>query len=255
MDQFTDAACPRPDSVGRVTAWTFRFPDGPLRWDWSYGPPDTHALLPIRSPRSTEKSRHIPVQAYSSVTQSSLSLESGLEYDLLLELDRQPSMSWLVPQPARLTIEGEAKRRRRVHTPDLLAAEEDGSVTVWNVRGADRQNKKFLCNSQAASEACREVGWGYKVFAGHTRAKRYNLRWLAAYRRPMPWHPAAKIELVQICKRSSATMQDVFTSDRDSGHLISAMWHYAWLGDLVVDIDDRISKKSAITWTAGPKDG
>ena len=95
MGQSIDAACVRPAPVGRVTDWTFR-PQGsdPIRWDWSLGPPDVHGLLPIRNPRSTEKSRHIPVQAHCFVTGTTLKLESGLEYDLLLMLERDPTAAW-----------------------------------------------------------------------------------------------------------------------------------------------------------------
>jgi len=56
MGQSTNAACPQPAPVGRVTGWTFRLADGPVHWDWSLGPPEPRALRPIRTPRSTEKS-------------------------------------------------------------------------------------------------------------------------------------------------------------------------------------------------------
>ncbi|GAA1763413.1 hypothetical protein GCM10009810_23270 [Nostocoides vanveenii] len=70
----------RPVPVGQVVDWTFRIgSESPQRWDWSDGAPDVRQLAPIRTPRSTEKSRHIPVQAHCFVTQTMLRLESGLE--------------------------------------------------------------------------------------------------------------------------------------------------------------------------------
>jgi hypothetical protein len=162
LGQSIDAACVRPAPVGRVTDWTFRLQGSdPIRWDWSLGPPDVRGLLPIRNPRSTEKSRHIPVQAHCFVTGTTLKLESGLEYDLLLMLERDPTAAWFVPQPTRLGVRL-PNRRRTIHTPDLLMLDTAGRVTIWNVRSAERQDEKFRIQSDATAAACREVGWDYK---------------------------------------------------------------------------------------------
>ena len=253
MGQSIDAACVRPAPVGRVTDWTFR-PQGsdPVRWDWSLGPPDVRGLRPIRNPRSTERSRHIPVQAHCFVTGTTLKLESGLEYDLLLMLERDPTAAWFVPQPARLGVRL-PNGRRTIHTPDLLMLATAGRVTIWNVRSEERQDEKFRIQSDATAAACRDVGWDYDVFPGHSRPKKYNLRWLAAYRHDRPWYEAAKPELAEMCA-AGATTNDVLEADRGSGHLVSAMWHYAWRGDLIVDIDQWIGRTAPIAWAHGACD-
>ena len=48
-----------------------------------------------------------------------MKLESGLEYDLLLMLERDPTAAWFVPPPARLGVTL-PNGRRTIHTPDLL---------------------------------------------------------------------------------------------------------------------------------------
>ncbi|MFZ1453501.1 MAG: hypothetical protein WAT20_12425, partial [Ferruginibacter sp.] len=144
--------------------------------------------------------------------------------------------------------------RRTIHTPDLLMLDTVGRVTIWNVRSAERQDDKFRIQSDATATACQEVGWGYAVFPGHSRAKKYNLRWLAAYRHDRPWYPAAKAELVDLCDMG-ATMKDVIEADQGAGHLVSAMWHYAWRGDLVVDLDHWIGRTAPIAWAHGGSDG
>lgn len=248
LDQCIDGTRSEPAPVGQVVDWTFRFGgEPPRRWDWSGGAPDVRALAPIRTPRSTEKSRHIPVQAHCFVTQTMLRLESGLEYDLLLMVERDPEAAWVVPQPTRLGVKV-ANGRRTVHTPDLLVLDRDGGVTIWNARSAERQDEEFLMQSQATEFACHKVGWRYGVFSGHSRAKKYNLRWLAAYRGSMPWHAAAKSALVELCGTSAATVGDVLSSDRGSGHLVSALWHFAWRGDLAIDLDRHIRRSTPITW-------
>lgn len=254
MGQSIDPPFVRPAPVGRVTHWTFRpHRSDPVRWDWTLGPPDVRGLRPIRNPRSTEKSRHIPVQAHCVVTGTTLTLESGLEYDLLLMLERDRAAAYFVPQPARLGVTL-PNGRRTIHTPDLLMLDTAGRVTIWNVRSEQRQDDKFMVQSDATAAACHEVGWRYKVFSGHSRAKKFNLRWLAAYRHDRPWYEAARPELVGLCN-AGATMNDVIEADRGSGHLVSAMWHYAWRGDLIVDLDRWMGRTAPIAWAQGASDG
>lgn len=254
LDQCIDGTRSEPAPVGQVVDWTFRLgPEPPRRWDWSAGAPDVRVLAPIRTPRSTEKSRHIPVQAHCFLTQTMLTLESGLEYDLLLMVERDPEAVWVVPQPARLHITI-PNGRRTVHTPDLLVIDKDGQVTIWNARSSERQDNKFLAQSRATEVACHEVGWRYEVFPGHSRVKRYNLRWLAAYRSSMPWHAAGKSTLVEICRRPAPTIGHVLGVDRGSGHLVSALWHYAWRGELAVDLELTTRRSTPIAWVGEPAD-
>lgn len=255
MDQCIDGTRSRPAPVGQVTDWTLRIgSESPQRWDWGVGAPDVRQLAPIRTPRSTEKSRHIPVQAHCFVTKTMLTLESGLEYDLLLMLERDPHAAWMVPQPVRLGIKM-PKGRRTTHTPDLLVLDVHDVVTIWNARSTERQDAKFHAQSHATETACRLVGWRYEVFSGHSKVRKYNLRWLAAYRQPMPWHEATKAELLQICTRPAATVGDVLDSDRGSGHLMSAMWHYAWRADLAIDLERSIRRSTPIVWAGEPIHG
>lgn len=245
MGQSMDAARPRPAPVGQVTTWTFRLADGPIAWDWSQGEPEPRSLLSIRTPRSTEKSRHIPVQAHSMTLGGPIRVESGVEHDLVRELDRNRDVTWMVSQPCRLRLVT-AAGRPRVHTPDLLSLDRDDRVTVWDVRPTEKQDDKFAESGDLTSRACAEVGWGYRVYDGGDRIRRYNLRWLTAYRMPMPWYPNARRELVELCSQDGATIGSVLASDRGAGHLTSAMWHYLWAGHLMIDLDLAITRDTPI---------
>ena len=191
---------PGSGPVSRAVRWSFRTTAGVVAWDWTHGPPDVTSLKSIRSPASTEKSRHIPVQAFCTTVGHSLRLESGLEHDLLMFLDRRPEMSWFVSQPARLlfTLPG---RKRTVHTPDLLAVGPGAVVTIWDVRPQARQDIRFMQVSEVTAAAAEEVGWRYEVFAGLPTVLRHNLRWLVAYRMPMPWYDAARPVLARPAQR------------------------------------------------------
>lgn len=243
MGQSMDGACSGP---ARVVSWTFRFDSGPRVWDWSAGPPEVRSLRSIRTPRSTEKSRHIPVQAYSVTLGGAIHLESGLEHDLVRELDRDPDVEWMVSQPVRLALRT-ASGRSRVHTPDLLTLGREGAVTIWDVRPVKKQDEKFAESRDLTAAACADVGWGYHVFGGASPVRRDNVRWLTAYRRQMPWYPRAKAELFDLCRAPGATVGTVLAADRGAGHLISAMWHYAWSGALVIDLDQPICRSTRIS--------
>ena len=68
------------------------------------------------------RSGHIPVYAFSVTTGGHLRLESGLEHDLVRELDRHLDVNWLVAQPCLLRLAARRRGRRLEHTPDPLAS-------------------------------------------------------------------------------------------------------------------------------------
>lgn len=123
-------------------SWSFDFGAGVVPWVGS-APPDVTTLRLVRSIRSRSGAGHVPTWAYSTTVDAHLRLESGLEHDLLRDLDRDPRITWLASQPARVTPRRSGVKRAGL-VPDLLSLANDGTVTVWAVRPAGRQNDKFL---------------------------------------------------------------------------------------------------------------
>lgn len=107
-----------------------------------------------------------------------LPLESGLEFELALWLDRRSDVECFVPQPCRIAS-SEGVR----HVPDLLERRLDGTVTVWDARPTERQDAEFLSQAALSENAGNAVGWAYRVFDGLTRVESQNLRWVSGYRR------------------------------------------------------------------------
>ena len=102
MGQCIDRPSSGPAPVGRAATWSFRV-DGELTtWDWALGPPAVRALSHVRRPRSSSAHRHIPVQTFCMTTGQVLGVEAGVEYELLLDRDRDPAVTRLAPQPLRL---------------------------------------------------------------------------------------------------------------------------------------------------------
>lgn len=215
--------------------WTVALAGAQTTWDWSSGNPDPRSMGPVRRPRSTSASRHIPVEAYSTTTGGPVRLESGLEHDLLRWLDRSAEVVWLVAQPVRLTFRLTGAPRPVAHTPDLLSLAADGTTTVWDVRELKRQNDKFTVMARLTRDACHRVGWQYRVFGGLDEIARLNGMWLHGFRRPQPWYPQGWAALT-VLVAGGCTIETVRSADSGAGHLVSTMWHHLWAGDLTADL-------------------
>lgn len=227
------------------TEWSFDCGAGLTGWPWSQ-PLDVTKLKRTRTPKVKARSGHIPVYAYSMTTRTHLHLESGLEHDLLRDLDRRPDVTWLVAQPCLLRLPAKRRGRRLEHTPDLLSRHDDGSVRLWDFRPAERQDDDFALKARLTAKACADVGWHHEVFAGMTRVRRVNLMWLHAYRRPMPWC-AASLRLLGECLEPTGTIGDVLNQDAGGGHVVSAMWHAIWSGQAECDLDRPFTRATQIT--------
>ena len=217
------------------TEWLFDVGAGLSPWSAAHLP-ELSRLQRTRTPRVKARSTHIPVYAYSVTTGTHLHLESGLEHDLVRELDRRPDVTWLVAQPCRLRLPARRRGRRVEHTPDLLSLHDDGTVRLWDARPAARQDSDFALKARLTAEACAEFGWRHVVFAGLSRVRRVNLMWLHAYRRPMPWY-AGSLRLLCEYVELDGTISDVLALDAGGGHVVSAMWHGIWSGQIDCDLN------------------
>lgn len=248
MGQCIDRPLPGPPLVVRDVTWSFRVDGVVTAWDWERGAPAVDAVSRVRRPRSTSAHRHIPVLAFCATTGEVLGVESGLEYELLLDRDRDHAVSWLVPQPCRLSWRPSSGRARS-HVPDLLEQRTDGAVVLWDARPPDRRDERFEEAVEVTAAACAEVGWGHEVFTGHDRVLRHVLRWLASYRMPRPWHAAATAELRQLLD-DVGTVSTVLEADRGGGHLVQTMWHLLWTGELVADLTKPLTAATQLLWAS-----
>lgn len=213
-------------------------------WPWA-DRPDVTELRRTRTPKVKAKSGHIPVFAFSVTTGGHLHLESGLEHDLVRELDRRPDVTWLVAQPCKLRLPATRRGRRVEHTPDLLSRHEGGTIRLWDARPAARQDEDFALKVRLTSEACAEVGWEHEVFAGMARVRRVNLMWIHAYRRVMPWY-AGSLRLIREYLAGEGAIEDVLALDAGGGHVLSAMWHGIWSGQIGCDLDQPLKRTTRI---------
>ena len=230
---------------GLRLAWDFSV-DGEPATEWSWpgdAPPPLDQLTPVRQSQSSEHNRHVPATVYSMTNGDFVSLESGLEHDLVRRLDRDPTVSRILPQPFTLRWSGCAQG----HTPDLLSVNVDGTPTVWDVRGPERQDDDFLAATEVTRQACAMVGWRYEHFAGMDKIERLNLLWLNGFRRSPPWSSRRKDQVRLSVGPGGAAMAVVFSHDDGSGELISTMWHLLWCNELHIDMTVRWTLDTIVT--------
>ncbi|MGW9467376.1 TnsA-like heteromeric transposase endonuclease subunit [Cellulosimicrobium funkei] len=212
-----------------------------MDWDWAKGAPRVPSLAPARRAAADALSRHAPVHMSCRTTGGFLVLESGLEHELARELDRDPDVMWIAAQPVLITFTNGSR-----HVPDLAAEHVDGRVVVWDARPAERRDEKFLRVAELTQQACTAVGWEYKLYDTADTTRRLNLMWLTCFRHRPEWpHHAAKIRLLEYAA-ASTTVGDLMALDQGDGHVIATMWHLLWAGDLVVDLDARITAVSKV---------
>lgn len=190
----------------------------------------------------------MPTFAYSVTVAAHLRLESGLEHDLVRELDRRRDVTWLVAQPARIRVVRE-QAKPVWHVPDLLSVTTDRQVTVWDVRPEGRRDEVFWEVANASEAACRAIGWGYELFGGMSTVRRTNLMWLDGYRQEMPWYGPALEDLVSgLDETDRFELATVLRADAGAGHLLSATWFAIRRGLIDCDLDLPLRPETTLTW-------
>lgn len=238
-----DSICGDAEGHPRSAVWSFDLGGGIVPWVGS-APPDARALRSVRRIRSRSGAGHVPTLAYSTTIGAHLQLESGLEHDLVRDLDRDPSVAWLVAQPARIRgVDRNSNAGGLV--PDLLSVADGGQVTVWAVRPEARQDEKFVAQTKQTEAACAEFGWAHQVFAGMHPTRRSNLMWLDGFRRTMPWYSEALAHLSANSDRT-VTLEDVREIDNGRGHVLSAVWHAIRHGAIDCDLDAAFTQETVL---------
>lgn len=227
-----------PESV--VSSFVFRLKGELVEWDWRDGPPPWRELETLREVKARALSRHIPASPFSWTTGSHLWVESGLEHDLIRELDRRQDVVWMVTQPCRLVLGGAGR-----HVPDVLEIRDDG-VRLWDVRPVRRQDEAFSVKAARTLLACKELGIEYQVFDDAKPVRRGNLRWLSCYASAEGLWPLEVILTVLGDGRAS-TIEDLVDLFDADPRVLAGLWHLVWRGDVIVDLDRVITDQTQLS--------
>ena len=173
-------------------------------------------------------------------TGSHLVVESGLEHDLLRELDRRREVTWLVTQPMRICL-----LTGVTHVPDLLEIRGD-TLRVWDVRPKRRQDAAFHLMAARAETACAAVGMEYSLFSDEATVRRSNLRWLSCYR-AIPDFAGVNSVLNWVEAKRASNVGDLLELCDADAEVLASLWHLIWRGDVEIDLDTVITDDSVLS--------
>ena len=138
--------------------------------------------VPWRRFRSRRGQAHLSGSYWAATTGGHVVHESRLELARLLLADFDPAVLGIYAQPCRLEAQVAGKQRR--HVPDFLLLSADATVTIVNVKPADRLADPRVAEDLAWPELLfAGHGWRYELWSGCDPVMLDNVRFLAGYRR------------------------------------------------------------------------
>jgi hypothetical protein len=138
--------------------------------------------VPWRRFRSRRGQAHLSGSYWAATTGGHVVHESRLELARLLLADFDPDVVGIHAQPCRLETRLAGRQRR--HVPDFLLLSADATVTVVNVKPADRlADAKVAADLAWPGSLFTGHGWRYELWSGCDLVVLDNVRFLAGYRR------------------------------------------------------------------------
>ncbi|GHF89603.1 TnsA-like heteromeric transposase endonuclease subunit [Deinococcus ficus] len=139
------------------------------------------AYRPVRKPPGYRGMGHMPGLYWHSRMKTHVSYESRLELAVLLQLDFEPSVLHVLPQPFVLHFAQGGRSRR--HIPDFLVWHIDGHMTVIDVKSRrELEDPAVKAVFNATQRACEDRGITYSVQSEPPPSLLANLVWLAGYK-------------------------------------------------------------------------
>lgn len=171
--------------------------------------------------------------------------ESRLELARLLLADFDPRVVSIAAQPFHVTERLEGRTRR--HVPDYLLLDQDGVVTVVNVKPADLLAKpKIAAALEWAETVFAGRGWRHEIWSGASMAVLANVRFLAAYRH-RDRVAADVLARVEDTVGESVSLDELEASwPHQSGDVRSAALHLLWRGVFRADLSSPLSGSTVL---------
>jgi hypothetical protein len=194
--------------------------------------------------------------------------ESFAERTLLLRFDRDPGVRDYGSQPETFAYVDTAGHAHR-YTPDFLVWRADGEVQIHEVTRSERRTWPNQRQREAAAQQiCQARGWRYLV---HTEAslpqghELVNLLALWKYRPLACRHRQVDAALAQRPPQGPVSLAGLVTQIAQeqrlpSAHVVSALGHLLWHGELMTDwqtalFGDAALTPEALVWLAPKKEG
>ena len=173
--------------------------------------------------------------------------ESRLELARLLLADFDPTVQGIYAQPCRL--EAWLAGRQRRHVPDFLLLSADATVTVVNVKPAERlSDAKVAAGLAWPGSLFTGHGWGYELWSGCDPVMLDNVRFLAGYRRREVVDDAAVDRVVAVVREGEqlAVAEQRLAGSGPRWAARPALLAGLWRGRLTTDLSQPLSGGSPL---------
>jgi hypothetical protein len=171
--------------------------------------------------------------------------ESRLELARLLLADFDPRVVSIAAQPFHVTCR--AQGRVRCHVPDFLLVDQDGLVTVVNVKPAELLSKPAVADALGwAGKVFAERGWRHEVWSGAGEVMLANVRFLAGYRY------RDRVAADVVARVEDAVGKPVSLGELEAAcpgecrEVRSAALHLLWRGTLRADLSTLLSRATVL---------
>lgn len=201
------------------------------------------AVAPVRAFPSFKRQRYFPGLWWSATTRRHVGYESWLERDHLMLLDHDPAVVGIASQPFWLFWQHDGKLRS--HAPDYFARRADGSAVVVDCRPLTRIKPRDAAAFETTRQACREVGWDYRLVCAPDPVLAANVRWLAGYRHPRNAQPEVTAALREAFTVPGALM-DGAQQVGDPIAILPVLFHLLWSQVLTVDLSRPLHDGSPV---------
>jgi hypothetical protein len=209
------------------------------------------AAVPWRKTRSVRGQVHYPGFFWSATMGAHVVYESRLELARLLLADFDRGVTAIAAQP--FLLQAHAGGRSRRHVPDFLLVHADESVTVVNVKPADRLSDPLVREALAwPGQLFQARGWEHEIWSGDDPVLLANVRFLAGYRRPGLLRDSLLDEVVAAV-RPGDTIGGVtgrVSGASTPGEVKAAVLRLLWQQRLAADLHGRLDADSALEVTA-----
>jgi len=158
-------------------------------------------------------------------------------------LDHDPAVVGIASQPFWLFWQHDGKLRS--HAPDYFARRADGSAVVVDCQPLTRIKPRDAAAFETTRQACREVGWDYRLVCAPDPVLAANVRWLAGYRHPRNAQPEVTAALREAFTVPGALM-DGAQQVGDPIAILPVLFHLLWSQVLTVDLSRPLHDGSPV---------
>ena len=208
--------------------------------------------LPVRVPPTYRGQRSYTGLFWAATNDRTLVYESLLELDRLWLADFDPAVTRICTQPFQVT--GLDGTDARLHVPDVLLIDDDGTATVVDVKPAALVEKpRVRAQFEWTRRLCRDKGWRYEVFTGSDPILLRNIKLLALGRRPGRLPDEYLPEVRARLDEPETTLGNILARRPVTGD--ESLWHaavfaLAWSGEVTIDLRHPVNAETILQRTA-----